>query len=131
MSRVASFKAAWAGSADPRAQWRREYEAWQPRASPAARGYDADWRALRAAVLREHPTCVMCEAEGVERPARMVDHIVSINVAPERRLDPSNLMPLCWPHHRAKTLRSDGGFGRAVRGSKKGGGGSKTNDFAR
>jgi 5-methylcytosine-specific restriction protein A len=132
MSRVPSFKAAWGGSGDPRAQWRQQYEAWHPRPSPAQLGYDSDWRALRAKVLALCPYCVMCEAEGVERRAAMVDHIVPISRAPEQRLDPTNTMPLCWPCHRRKTLRHDGGFGRQrVPGVKKGGGGSKTNRLAR
>lgn len=68
------------------------------RPSAAARGYDADWRKLRAAHLKAHPRCVRCGD-----PARDVDHIEPIRVAPLRRLDPGNLQSLCKPcHSRAK-----------------------------
>src|SRR5262245_6843632 len=86
-SQVPSFKPAWGGSGDARARWRREAEAWQPRLPPRQRGYDSDWERLRASVLKAQPYCVPCEAEGVTRQARMVDHIIPVRLAPERRLD--------------------------------------------
>lgn len=68
------------------------------RPSAAARGYDADWRKLRAAHLKAHPFCVRCGA-----PARDVDHIEGVRKAPARRLDPTNLQSFCTPcHSRAK-----------------------------
>jgi HNH endonuclease len=36
---------------------------------------------------------------------RLLDHIVPIRTAPERRLDPANLRSLCWSRHIAKTQR--------------------------
>src|SRR5262245_53454982 len=85
------------------------------RASPGARGYGADWQTLRAAHLRAEPYCRSCADDGITTLAAMVDHIESIAKAPDRRLDPTNLQSLCWPCHRAKTNRYDGGFGRAKR----------------
>lgn len=68
------------------------------RPSAAARGYDADWRRLRAAQLAAHPFCRRCGA-----PARDVDHVAPLRQAPERRLDPANLQSLCAScHSRAK-----------------------------
>ncbi len=58
------------------------------------------------------PSCRECARRGLDRPARIVDHIIPVRDAPERRLDPTNLQPLCWPCHNRKTNRSDGGFGR-------------------
>lgn len=40
-------------------------------------------------------------------PGNEVDHIVPIKVAPDRRLDPTNLQTMCKPHHSAKTWREN------------------------
>lgn len=42
-----------------------------------------------------------------------MDHVVPVRVAPDRRLDPTNLRTLCAPCHARKTAREDGGFGNA------------------
>ncbi len=81
----------------------------EARPTSAARGYDADWRRLRLWHLRRQP---LCQAPGCHQAAAHVDHIVSIEEAPERRLDPTNLQSLCASCHSAKTVREDGGFGR-------------------
>jgi len=73
------------------------------RPSSARRGYDRAWARLRLAHLREHPLCVLCEAQGRTTGATVVDHRVPIEVAPERRLDPANLRSLCVDHHNACT----------------------------
>lgn len=64
------------------------------RPSAAARGYDAEWRRLRAEHLDANPLCVRCGA-----PAIVADHVVSVRRAPHRRLDPTNLQSLCINHH--------------------------------
>ena len=61
--------------------------------------YDRVWRRLRLAVLSTNPLCAYCEREGRTTLARVVDHIVPVRLAPERRLDPSNLQPLCTRCH--------------------------------
>jgi 5-methylcytosine-specific restriction enzyme A len=61
--------------------------------------------------LELEPTCRHCRRRGIERRAVLVDHIIPIRKAPERRLDPSNLQALCGPCHQRKTIREDGGFG--------------------
>lgn len=77
------------------------------RPSAAARGYDSDWRRLRAEWLNVNPTCVACG-----EPAKHVDHIVSIRDAPMRRLDPSNLRSLCHSCHSRRTAKEQA-FGRS------------------
>lgn len=39
------------------------------------RGYDSRWSKARAAYLRAHPLCVMCERHGRTTAATVVDHI--------------------------------------------------------
>ena len=61
--------------------------------------YDRVWRRLRLAVLSADPLCAYCAREGRTTLARVVDHIVPVRLAPHRRLDPSNLQPLCTRCH--------------------------------
>jgi hypothetical protein len=74
-------------------------------ADQAGSWYDKDWYRMRALVLVAEPLCRRCAAQ-------LVDHIVPIREDPARRLDPTNLQPVCFPCHRLKTNRYDGGFGR-------------------
>lgn len=55
--------------------------------------------------MADEPLCRMCGALGKAVPAAIVDHIIPVREAPERRLDPTNLQSLCWSHHAAKTQR--------------------------
>lgn len=68
---------------------------------------------MRAVVLAQEPSCRQCAAAGIQRQARVVDHILSIRDRPDLRLARENLQPLCWPCHNAKTIRRDGGLGKA------------------
>lgn len=53
------------------------------------------WKRVRAAHLREHPSCEACGSfRSIE-----VHHVVPFQVDPERELDPSNLQTLCRFHH--------------------------------
>jgi 5-methylcytosine-specific restriction endonuclease McrA len=72
---------------------RRAYE--KTRATPAERGYDADWRRVRAEHLAAHPFCAHCGSGG----DLQVDHVESIAKRPDLRLDPSNLRTLCRSCH--------------------------------
>ena len=88
----------------PRRATPREYD--QARGTASQRGYDADWRRLRAQVLA---TRRVCEAPGCGSTDRLnVDHIQSVREAPHRRLDPTNLRVLCQPCHSARTARDQG-----------------------
>jgi 5-methylcytosine-specific restriction endonuclease McrA len=61
------------------------------RTSTTERGYDNAWRRLRASILeRDGYRCRYCGAD-----ATTVDHVVSIRVAPNLRLEPSNLVACC------------------------------------
>lgn len=105
--RLASLKPALSagGISGASAGWARE-----DGRSSAARGYGADWRKVRAAVLADEPLCRFCAAEGRIVAATQVDHIEGFNgVRDARRLDRANLQPLCAPCHAAKTARSSHG----------------------
>ena len=49
------------------------------------------WRAVRRAFLREHPVCELCG-----NTIRLnVHHVEPFHLAPEKELDPANLITLC------------------------------------
>ena len=79
----------------------------RPDTRPTAteRGYDAEWRRLRAIHLRDNPYCVTCERMGKLEKAVDVDHIIPHKGDDALRLDPANLQSLCKWHHRSKTAR--------------------------
>lgn len=79
------------------------------RGTPAERGYDAQWRKVRAAFIKANPTCWMCG-----EPATDVDHILPIRDGGTH--DPSNLRSFCHRHHSQHTARYGGGFGNRRRG---------------
>lgn len=59
----------------------------------------AAWRELRAAKLRTHPACERCMRRGVSKLAELVHHVESIEVAPSRALDLTNLESSCRRCH--------------------------------
>jgi 5-methylcytosine-specific restriction protein A len=77
------------------------------RPTPAARGYDSRWAAIRKRYLAEHP---FCEAPGCLFPAVDVDHIDGRGPRGDNSF--LNLQALCKSHHARKTARQDHGFGR-------------------
>lgn len=85
------------------AELRKATDAARP--SAAARGYDDDWRKLRAAFLKARP---MCDVPGCPLPARDVDHFLSVKTHPHLRLVWQNLRPYCHAHHSARTARDQG-----------------------
>lgn len=86
---------------------RQRYD--RERGSAASRGYDARWRRIRAMVLAEEPLCRECAKQGRTVPATEVDHIDG-NVWNMGR---ENLQPLCDSCHGRKTVRENGGWGKA------------------
>jgi 5-methylcytosine-specific restriction protein A len=78
----------------------------QLRGSRHERGYDAEWDRLRAEFMCDpaNKYCVHCIARHALELATEADHIVPFT-SPEdpRRLDRSNLQPLCGTCHRRKT----------------------------
>ena len=69
------------------------------RKSAARRGYDRDWRRLRAQHLNDWPLCAHCLERGRVEEATEVHHVVAIRRDPSRRLDATNLLALCRPCH--------------------------------
>ncbi len=54
-------------------------------------GRSSQWRKVRAEHIKNNPTCAACgREEGLE-----VHHIVPYHIAPEKELDPTNLITLC------------------------------------
>jgi 5-methylcytosine-specific restriction protein A len=89
---------------EPRRERTKQDRAYdERRGSAASRGYDWRWQRLRLGVLSEEPLCRSCRAAGRVTAATEVDHIEPLERAPERRLERSNLQPLCHACHVAKT----------------------------
>ena len=82
---------------------RREHDA--VRGSSAGRGYDARWRAARAAYLQQHPLCAWCADRDVIKAAEVVDHIVPHNGDRQTFWNTDNWQSLCKQCHDRKTTR--------------------------
>jgi 5-methylcytosine-specific restriction protein A len=78
------------------------------RPSASAQGYDRRWRKRARIKLARDP---WCEHPRCHDPANEVDHIVSKRQGGTDEW--SNLQSLCGFHHKQKTAREDGAFGRA------------------
>ncbi len=63
--------------------------------------YGRRWAKARAQFLGQHPWCVMCEQEGRQRRANVVDHITPHEGDPVLFWDVNNWQPLCKTHHDA------------------------------
>ncbi|MCH3911282.1 MAG: HNH endonuclease [Limosilactobacillus oris] len=61
------------------------------------------WVKLSHRTLQNSPVCVSCLRKGIIKKADLVDHIEPIRENWDKRLDPSNLQPLCYRCHRIKT----------------------------
>jgi 5-methylcytosine-specific restriction protein A len=70
-----------------------------PRESRQARGYDEQWRRVRAVYLRRQPFCEQCIEGDRVTPAVLVHHIERIEDRPELRLHMINLRALCNDCH--------------------------------
>jgi hypothetical protein len=68
--------------------------------------YDHQWDRLAKRHLRIRPVCAVT---GCGKPAKHVDHVVPVAVAPHRRLDPTNLQGLCHACHNRLTAAYDKG----------------------
>lgn len=75
------------------------------RGSAASRGYDSRWRKARRLFLQQHPLCVHCEAEGIIKPATVVDHIVPHRGDKALFWAVDNWQALCERHHNIKTAK--------------------------
>lgn len=79
------------------------------RGSAASRGYDHQWRKVRAAFIAKHPLCYHCELRGEVIAAEEVHHKLRVADHPKLRLDSTNLQSLCSPCHSAETQRENAG----------------------
>lgn len=62
------------------------------------------WQDLRQMVLgRDNFVCRYCQTIGRIVPSKTVDHIVPLEVAPNKKVDISNLATICGKCHRLKT----------------------------
>jgi 5-methylcytosine-specific restriction protein A len=69
--------------------------------------YDRRWATVRLSFLRDNPLCVDCLANDIVTAAQDVHHIVKAKVAPELRLETTNLMALCSSCHRTRTAKGE------------------------
>ena len=72
------------------------------RGSAEERGYDSDWRRLRAAKLAVDPICEL-RTRCMGMVASEVHHVIPIRDRPDLRLEWSNLRSACKPCHSALT----------------------------
>lgn len=77
------------------------------RGSSTARGYDRQWRKVRALKLTITPLCERCTAVGVVTLATTVDHRVPLEQWPEGRLVMTNLESQCDHHHNVIKQREE------------------------
>lgn len=68
----------------------------------------AEWLALRASHLAEHPLCVHCDGQGRLRLATVVHHKIERLSDSSLALDPDNLESVCNPCHTAYHKRRKG-----------------------
>jgi hypothetical protein len=63
------------------------------------------WRKLRAAYLKAHPCCTICQARGRTTAAGHVHHIRPRRACPDRAYDWDNLQAVCAACHNAIEAR--------------------------
>ena len=76
---------------------------WRDGKTTNERGYTYRWQQARAAYLRSHPLCIMCQVDGVIAAADVVDHVEPHRGDMALFWDEANWQPLCKGHHDAKT----------------------------
>ena len=85
--------------------WQKNKEPFAGRKNPNKKFYQSSaWRSLRAKFIAAHPLCAECQKKGVVTPARVVDHILPINMG-GAALSEDNLQALCDRCHNAKSAR--------------------------
>ena len=62
-----------------------------------------EWKNTRKSVMIEDGLCQECLRQGYYKQADVVDHIIELKDDWDKRLDKSNLRPLCHEHHNIKT----------------------------
>lgn len=67
------------------------------------------WRNFRKQRLVEEPLCRHCDAEGIVREAKVLDHIVRITDGGDK-LTKENTQPLCVSCHNSKSGKESHGY---------------------
>lgn len=82
----------------------------------ATRFYNSSaWKSVRDKVMRDAGgLCRSCQEHDMTVDADVVDHIIPIEVDWSKRLDKSNLQPLCHSCHAKKTADDVREYGRGV-----------------
>lgn len=66
--------------------------------------YDSKWEKFSRSYRRNHPWCVECRKKGIWNDDKIhTDHIVPLEIAPDRKYDLTNLQSLCSSCHSVKT----------------------------
>lgn len=88
-----------------RRPWQQVKEPFGGRKNPNRKFYESSaWRKLRAKFIAANPLCAECLKRGVVTPARVVDHILPINMG-GAALSEDNLQALCDRCHNIKSAR--------------------------
>jgi 5-methylcytosine-specific restriction enzyme A len=72
----------------------------------------ARWQRRRAAQIRDHPLCAMCQEEGRITAASVADHVIE-HKGDETLFWEGELQSLCKPHHDSTKQRMERGGYRA------------------
>lgn len=68
--------------------------------------YDSRWRKFSAEYRKQNPFCVECLRVGAYNSQHLhVDHIIPLELAPQRKYDVSNVQVLCRSCHSKKTAK--------------------------
>lgn len=83
--------------------WQSRKEPFGGRKNPNRKFYQSSaWRELRAKFIQANPLCAECKKRGIITEARVVDHIVPINMG-GAALSEDNLQSLCDRCHNIKS----------------------------
>lgn len=72
----------------------------QHRSDATQRGYDRQWKKVRAIKISMDPLCEVCKHRGRVTAGEEVHHIMPVRTHPELRTTVSNLMTCCRSCHR-------------------------------
>lgn len=85
------------------------------RLSAHERGYDRQWRKVRALKLSMNPLCERCAAAGLDSWATHVDHVIPLEQRPDLRLVIENLESQCGYHHNVVKQREESAWRGSTR----------------
>ena len=77
----------------------------RPRSGRCGNMYNYRWQKARAAFLRAHPICCVCEREAIIEPSAVVDHKIPHEGNQTLFWDESNWQAMCVQCHNRKSAR--------------------------